>query len=127
MAKIKLTGGFKPIEEGCHKFKVKTVEYKEDFGKLHMILETKDGKTLFNDYNFGAAGENQKAINAFSFFARTVLGNADIDEVDPTDLVGKFVMGTVTHTELNGKVYANGKDWESCDGWVTDLDSILDV
>lgn len=131
MAKIKLTGGFKTIAEGTYKFRVKTVEFKADFGKLHMILENKDGETLFNDYNFGATGENEKAINAFSFFARAVLGNASLEEVDPDDLVGKYVMGTVTHSKVGDKTYANGKDWESCEGWEdnlpTDLDSILDI
>ena len=45
MAKIKLTeGGFSLIPEGVTVFKVVGVEYKEDFGKMKVELQTKGGQ-----------------------------------------------------------------------------------
>lgn len=120
MAKIKLTGGFKPLAEGVYIFKVTEAEFKEEFGKLSCTLETEKGEKVFNNYNFGAKGENEKSINAFSFFAHKVLNDPTADEIDHTDLIGKFVQAEVVHTTGNdGKVYSNVKNFESSDGWVT--------
>lgn len=138
MAKITLTGGFSPLAEGYYTFRVKSCEYKEDFGKLHFVLETKTGRTVFNDYNFGVNSENSGAINSFSFFARMVLNNPSAEEVDPEELVGKYVKAEVVHstgTKLdekgNPKIFVNLKNWESASGFEEsaskiDLDSILD-
>ena len=44
MAKIKLTqGGFTLIPEGTTIFKIVGVEYKEDFGKMSIDMQTKSG------------------------------------------------------------------------------------
>ncbi len=100
MAKIKLSkGGFTPIPEGTHIFKITNVEYDEEFGIMDIEMVTADGKK--NNERFFLTthdGEpNEKALNAFSYFARTALNDFTIEEVDPADLVGCFIQADVTH------------------------------
>ena len=104
MAKIQLSkgNGFTLIPEGTHVFKITEVEYKEDFGKLTVTLQTKDGSTHTERYTFiKANGEiNEGAINAFSYFAKTALNNFALDEIDHTDIIGCYIEATVTHEEF---------------------------
>jgi len=100
MAKIKLSkGGFTPIPEGTHIFKITNVEYDEDFGIMDIEMVTADGRK--NNERFFLTthdGEpNEKALNAFSYFARNALNDFTIEEVDPADLVGCFLQADVTH------------------------------
>jgi len=100
MAKIKLSkGGFTPIPEGTHVFKITSAEYDEDFGTMDIQMVTADGKK--NNERFFLItqdGEpNEGALNAFSYFARNVLNDFTIEEIDPADLVGRFFQADVTH------------------------------
>lgn len=103
MAKLQLSsGGFQLIPEGVNTFKITEVNYKEDFGKLEIHLQTKSGAkhterfTLLNN-----KGEvNQGAVNAFSYFAKTALNNFSIDEIDDQDLVGCYITATVKHEQF---------------------------
>jgi hypothetical protein len=100
MAKIKLSkGGFTPIPEGTHIFKITNVEYDEDFGIMDIEMVTADGRK--NNERFFLTthdGEpNEKALNAFSYFARNALNDFTIEEVDPADLVGCFLQADVAH------------------------------
>ena len=105
MAKIKLTsgGGFSLIPEGTTTFKIVSVEYKEDFGKMTVELQTKTGakhterfSLLKND------GEvNEGALKAFSYFAKTALNNYNLDEIDEEDLVGCYITATVRHEDYD--------------------------
>ena len=100
MAKIKLNkSGFTPIPEGTHIFKITSVEYDEDFGIMDVQMVTADGRK--NNERFFLTthdGEpNEKALNAFSYFARNALNDFTIEEVDPADLVGCFLQADVTH------------------------------
>ena len=82
MAKLKLSeSGFTLIPEGTTTFKIVEVEYKEDFGKLTVTMQTKSGSkhterfTLLNN-----KGEiNEGAVKAFSFFAKTALNNFSLE------------------------------------------------
>lgn len=102
MAKIALSqGGFTLIPEGVTTFKIVEVEYKEDFGKMTVTLQTQSGVkhterfTLLNN-----KGEvNEGAIKAFSYFAKTALNNFTIEEIDDQDLVGCYITATVKHEE----------------------------
>ena len=115
MAKIKLSeGGFNLIPEGTITFKIVGVEYKEDFGKLTIDMQTKSGakhKELFgllkNDGNI-----NEGALKAFSYFAKTALNNFSLEEIDHEDLVGCYITATVKHEEYD---YTN-KDGERKNG-----------
>ena len=107
MAKIGLTEGYKLIPEGSHVFKVAKVDYKEEYGKLEVHLETVDGTTHIERFNLlRSNGEvNPGAINAFSFFAKTCLNDFSVKEIDEQDLVGHFIRCTVRHEEVESTKY----------------------
>lgn len=103
MAKIKLTeGGFSLIPEGVTVFKVVGVEYKEDFGKMKVELQTKGGQKHNELFSLLTnSGEvNEGALKAFSYFAKTALNNYQLDEIDETDLIGCYIQATVKHEEF---------------------------
>lgn len=102
MAKIKLVEtGWSMIPEDDYVFKVESVDYKEDFGKLEINLITASGRTHQERYSLLTAKGtlNEGAQRAFSFFAKTALNNFDLEEIDHDDLVGCYVSATVEHVE----------------------------
>ena len=103
MAKIKLMeGGFTLLPEGVTTFKIVSVEYKEDFGKMKIELQTKGGQKHYENFSLlTKAGEiNDGALKAFSYFAKTALNNYSLDEIDEQDLVGCYITAEVTHEEF---------------------------
>lgn len=103
MAKIKLIeGGFTLLPEGVTTFKIVSVEYKEDFGKMKIELQTKGGQKHYENFSLlTKAGEiNEGALKAFSYFAKTALNNYSLDEIDEQDLVGCYITAEVTHEEF---------------------------
>lgn len=103
MAKIKLSeGGFQLIPEGVTVFKIVGVEYKEDFGKMKVELQTKSGGKHTENFSLlNKDGEvNEGALKAFSYFAKTALNNYQLDEIDETDLIGCYIQATVKHEEF---------------------------
>ena len=103
MAKIKLSeGGYSLIPEGTTTFKIVAVEYKEDFGKMKVEMQTKDGKKHTENFSLlNKDGEvNEGALKAFSYFAKTALNNFSLDEIDETDLIGCYITATVKHEEF---------------------------
>lgn len=100
MAKIPLSNNsFTVCPEGTHIFRIESVEYKEDFGKLNITLKTKEGYTHIERFSFVKAnGEpNETARSVFSLFAKIALQNFDLEEIDHEDLVGCFIKCEVTH------------------------------
>ena len=75
MAKIGLTEGFTLIPEGTHVFKITEVNYKEDFGKMEVVMQTAKGQKHIERFSLlNKDGEpNQGGLNAFSYFAKTAL------------------------------------------------------
>ena len=79
---------------------------------------------------------NEKAINAFSFFARTATGNMALEEIEAEQLVGCFINAEVAHTKLPSTkdpqktvTFVNLKNYEVAKGFETnnknaDIDSI---
>lgn len=103
MAKIKLSeGGFTLIPEGVTVFKITGVEYKEDFGKMKVELQTKSGQKHTEQFSLmNKDGEtNEGALKAFSYFAKTALNNYQLDEIDHEDLIGCYIQATVKHEEF---------------------------
>jgi hypothetical protein len=103
MARIPLSkGGYTPIPEGEHIFKVVKSTYDEDFGKLEVELITASGQRHTERFNLiGNDGEiNEKAQNAFSFFAKTALNNYNLEEIDHEDIVGCYIKCKVEHDVL---------------------------
>ena len=102
MARIPMTGGFQIMPEGEQVLKVTKAEYDEDFGKLIFTLENVKGQTcqerfsLLNQDNT----PNEKALGAFSFFAKTAMNNFDLEDVDPEELVGRYIRAEVIHNKV---------------------------
>lgn len=114
MAKIKLSeGGFTLIPEGTTTFKIVAVEYKEDFGKMSVEMQTKGGQKHTERFSLlKNNGEvNEGALKAFSYFAKTALNNFQLDEIDEQDIVGCYITATVKHEE-----YSYEKDGETKTG-----------
>ena len=126
MAKIGLSEGFTLIPEGSHVFKITAVNYKEAFGKMEVTMQTQTGQKHIERFSLlKANGEsNEGALNAFSYFAKTVLNDFSLTEIDHTDLVGHFIKCEVTHEDVPKKddpgkttTFARLGDKEPCDGW----------
>lgn len=114
MAKIRLSeGGFTLIPEGTTTFKIVGVEYKEDFGKMSVDMQTKTGQKHTERFSLlKNNGEvNEGALKAFSYFAKTALNNFQLDEIDEQDIVGCYITATVKHEE-----YSYEKDGETKSG-----------
>lgn len=103
MAKIGLSeGSFTLIPEGTHIFKITKVNYKEDFGKLEITMETKSGMKHIERFSLLSSdgSNNQGALNAFSYFAKTALNDFALTEIDHNDLVGHFLECDVEHESV---------------------------
>lgn len=102
MAKIRMTGGFQMIPEGVHVLKITDAQYDEDFGKVTLQLAAANGATCTERFSLlnQDGSPNAKALNAFSFFAKTALNNFDIEDVDPVELVGHYIRAEVIHNKV---------------------------
>jgi len=100
MARIPMTSGFMVIPEGEYVFRIYDVKYDEEFGKLTVRLVTADG--LKHDERFSLKDNNdqpnEKALNAFSFLAKTALNDFTVTDIDHTDLIGHYIRAEVVHT-----------------------------
>ena len=102
MARIPMTGGFQVMPEGEQVLKITAAEYDEDFGKAIFTLTNAKGQTCREQFSLmnqdGSA--NEKAMNAFSFFAKTAMNNFDLVDVDPVELVGRYIRAEVIHKKV---------------------------
>ena len=102
MARIPMTGGFQIMPEGEQVLKITEAEYDEDFGKAVFTLANAKGQTC--QERFGLlmqdGSPNERALNAFSFFAKTAMNNFDMEDVDPTELVGRYIRAEVIHNKV---------------------------
>ena len=104
MALINLAaGGYSVIPEGTHVLKITKVEYKEEFGKLLITMETRTGQKHTERFTLvNSEGDvNQGALNAFSYFAKVAMNDFSLTSIDHTDLIGKFVECDITHEEVD--------------------------
>ena len=102
MARIPMTGGFQMMPEGEQVLKITKAEYDEDFGKAIFVLENAKGQTCQERFSLlnQDGSPNEKALGAFSFFAKTALNDFDIEDVDPVELVGRFIKAEVIHNKV---------------------------
>ena len=107
MAKIGLTSGYKLIPEGSHVFEIVKVDYKEEYGKMEVTMQTVDGLQHVERFSLlRADGEvNPGAMNAFSYFAKVALNDWNVKEIDEQDLVGHFMRCVVRHEEVASTKY----------------------
>lgn len=109
MPTIQLTNGFTVCPEGVHIFRIYKVEYNQEFGKLNIYLVNAQGIThmeRFSLYNASGA-PNEKAYNAFSYFAKTALNDYSREAIDPVDLVNRYIRAEVVHTIVPSTKDAN--------------------
>ena len=95
MAKVGLVEtGFTVIPEGRYVFKITACEYKQKFNKIEITLKTAKGQTIKESYMLN----NDGGRKAFSYMAKTAMHDYDLDEIDHTDLIGKYISAQVEHT-----------------------------
>lgn len=102
MARIPMTNGFTLIPEGEHVFRIYDVTYNEEFGK--MVVKMVTAKGLLHNERFSLKSQdgafNEKALNAFSYFAKTALNDFDREEIDQEELIDHYIKGVIEHTIL---------------------------
>ena len=128
MPTIQLTDGFTVCPEGTHIFRIYKVDYNQEFGKLNIYLVNAQGITHIERFSLmNASGvSNDRAYNAFSYFAKTALNDPYRTTIDPNDLVNHYIKANVVHTIVpsnkeQGKTvtFANLSDKWAADGFDT--------
>ena len=126
MARIPMTGGFQMMPEGEQVLKITKAEYDEEFGKAIFTLANAKGQTCLERFNLLNLDNtpNEKALNAFSFFAKTAMNNFDLEDVDPVELVGRYIRAEVIHNKVPSnqdptktKTFVNLGDKSPADGF----------
>jgi hypothetical protein len=128
MATITMRSGFTLVPEGTHIFRIYKVDYNEEFGRLiaHMVnaqgITYQERFSLLNSDN----SPNERACNAFSYFAKTALNNFALEEIDHNDLVGHYIKLEIIHNTIPSNndpsktvTFANSKDKWSAEGFDT--------
>lgn len=102
MARIPMTSGFTLIPEGTYVFRVYGATYDEEFGKIEVKLVNAQGMTHTERFSIKDNNDelNEKALNAFSYFAKTVMGDYTLEDIDPSELIDHFICAEVVHTKL---------------------------
>jgi hypothetical protein len=97
-----MTAGFQPIPEGEHVLKITKAEYDEDFGKVTFTLENVKGLSCQERFSLlnQDGSPNEKALGAFSFFAKTAMNDFDLVDVDPAELVGHYIRAEVIYNKV---------------------------
>lgn len=102
MARIPTTGGFQTMPEGEQVLKITAAEYDEEFGKVIFTLQNVKGLTCIERFSLLNQDNtpNEKALNAFSFFAKTAMNDFDMEDVDPVELIGHYIKAEVIHNKV---------------------------
>ena len=102
MARIPMTSGFTLIPEGTYVFRIYDVKYDETFGKLEVMLVNAQGMKHTENFSLmDKSGEpNEKALNAFSYFAKTALNDFTVEDIDHTDIIDHYIRAEVVHTKM---------------------------
>ena len=102
MPRIPMTAGFQRIPEGEHVLKITKAEYDEEFGKAIFTLVNVNGLSCQERFSLlNQDGEpNEKALGAFSFFAKTAMNDFDLVDIDPAELVGHYIRAEVIHNKV---------------------------
>lgn len=126
MARIPMTSGFTLIPEGTYVFRIYDATYDEDFGRIEVKLVTAQGMTHTERFSIKDSNDefNEKALNAFSYFAKTVMNDFTLDDVDPEELINHYIEAEVVHTKVPSNkdpnktvTFANLGDKSPADGF----------
>ena len=105
MARIPISSGFTLIPEGEYVFYITDATYDEKWGRLEVKFVTAQGMTHIERFTLKDSNDepNEKALNAFSFFAKTALNDFSITEIDHRDLIGHYIRAEIIHTKMPSK------------------------
>ena len=83
-------------------FRIYEAKYDEEFGKIEIKLVNAAGMTHTERFSIKDKNDelNEKALNAFSYFAKTAMNDFSLEDVDPSELVDHFICAEVVHTKL---------------------------
>ena len=89
MARIPMTSGFVIIPEGEYVFRIYDATYDEDFGRIEIKLVNAQGATHTERFSIKDKNDeyNEKALNAFSYFAKTAMNDYTMEDIDPEQLI----------------------------------------
>ena len=128
MARIPMTSGFVVIPEGEYVFRIYDATYDEDFGKILVKLVNAQGATHIERFMIKKSDDefNEGAMNAFSYFAKTALNDFSLEDIDPVELIDKYIRATIEHTKSPSRndpsktvTFANLGDKSVADGFDT--------
>lgn len=128
MARIAMTSGFTLVPEGTQVFRIYNTTYDEEFGKVAVYLVNAQGITHRENFSLldNNGQPNEKAYNAFSYFAKTALNDFTVEDIDHTDIIGCYIRAEVIHTKLPSNrdpkktvTFANLGDKSPADGFDT--------
>ena len=128
MARIPMTSGFVIIPEGEYVFRIYDATYDEDFGRIEIKLVNAQGATHTERFSIKDKNDeyNEKALNAFSYFAKTALNDFTVEDIDHTDIINCYIRAEVIHTKLPSNkdpnktvTFANLGDKSPADGFDT--------
>jgi len=128
MARIPLTSGFTNIPEGEHVLRIYDVAYDEIWGKIEVSMINAQGLTMVERFTLKDANDepNEKAMAAFSYFAKTAINNYEATEIDPMDMINHYIRATVVHNQLPSRTkpgkmvtFVNLGDKKPADGFDT--------
>lgn len=111
MIKINLKGGFKTVQEGERTLEITDAKFTPSGAPDRLVLSMKDvedGASLQNTFNM----KNETGLWAMGMMLNVALGLNDGDEFNSNDvgkLIGVKLVCEVTHSEYNGRTYANVK------------------
>ena len=129
MARIPMTSGFVVIPEGEYVFRIYDATYDEEFGRIVVKLVTASGLTNQERFSIKNSDDeyNEKALNAFSYFAKTALNDFSREDIDIEELIDHYIRAEVTHTKQPNKndptktvTFANLGDKSPADGFDTE-------
>ena len=129
MARIPMTSGFVIIPEGEYVFRIYDATYDEDFGRIEIKLVNAQGATHTERFSIKDKNDeyNEKALNAFSYFAKTAMNDYTMEDIDPEQLINHYIRADVVHTKVpsnkdpNKEVtFANLGDKSPADGFDTE-------
>ena len=111
MIKVNLKGGFKTVQEGERVLEITEAKFTPSGAPDRLVLsmkDTEDGATLQNTFNM----KNETGLWAMGMMLNVALGLEDGDDFNTNDvnkLIGVKLLCEVTHSEYNGRTYANVK------------------
>lgn len=129
MARIPLTNGFTLIPEGTYVFRIYEASYDEDFGRIVIKLVNAQGATHTERFCIKDNNDeyNEKALNAFSYFARNAMQDFSSDDIDLKSLVNHYIRAEIVHTQVPNRndpskmiTFANLGEKSQADGFDTE-------